>query len=141
MDTDGIFPSLLETLKGWIYTCALIILLINLFSSLTLPNWLVLSATIGAIVSFALDIISTIISIFSSISEGEVTALGVISTIVEIIVLVAAVLLFFCAKDLIMEKLNTLQWLATCIVGYHFAFEIVSMPFDLIALFIDDGDF
>lgn len=46
-----------------------------------------------------LDIISTIISIFSSISEGEVTALGVISTIVEIIVLVAAVLLFFCAKD------------------------------------------
>lgn len=89
-----------------------------------------------------------IISIISSIGEGEVSAMGVISTVIELLVLVAAVLMFFFKTNVFetlgitktTEVINTLQWAATCIVAYHFSLEIITMPFDLVALFIDDGD-
>lgn len=137
MDMEEFFPSALETIKGWIYTCALIILAVNLFTAV-LPDWLVTSATIGTIVVFAWDLISTIISTGSAISEEEVTVLGVISLIIEIILLVFAIILFFTIDRSLIENLTTWQWIATCMVGYHYSVEIVSMPFEIIALLVDD---
>lgn len=142
-----IFSSAIDQIKGWFYNCALIVLLLNLFTSI-IPEWLLLTATIGTLIAFAFDIITTIISIISSIGEGEVSAMDVISTVIELLVLVAAVLMFFFKTNVFetlgitktTEVINTLQWAATCIVAYHFSLEIITMPFDLVALFIDDGD-
>lgn len=143
-----IFSSALDQIKGWFYNCALIILLLNLFTPI-IPEWLLQTATIGTLIAFAFDIVTTIISVISSIGEGEVSTMGVISTIVELLVLVAAVLMFFFKANVFeilgitktAEVISTLQWAAICIVVYHFSLEIINMPFDLVALFIDEGDF
>lgn len=142
-----IFSSAIDQIKGWFYNCALIVLLLNLFTSI-IPEWLLLTATIGTLIAFAFDIITTIISVISSIGEGEVSAMGVISTIIELLVIVAAVLMFFFKANVFealgitkaTEVINTLQWAAICIVAYHFSLEIITMPFELVALFIDDGN-
>lgn len=142
-----IFSSAIDQIKGWFYNCALIVLLLNLFTSI-IPEWLLQTATIGTLIAFAFDIITTIISIISSIGEGEISIMGIITTVIELLVLVAAVLMFFFKTNVFeslgitktTEVINTLQWTAICIVAYHFSLEIITMPFDLVALFIDDGD-
>lgn len=148
MDFQEGLSSFLDTLKGWFYTCSLIVLLLNLFTDV-LPELLVNIAMWAMFVAFIWDIIVSIVGIVNMFVEGELSFTGVLSSLIEILMLALVFVLAISYESVFpvfnitkaMEGMFVGQWIATCIVLYHFAVEIVSLPVDIIALFSDEGDF
>lgn len=142
------FMSFVDTVKAWIYKCSLVVFLINLYTNIFSIAFLTIVGCLVCI-AFIIDIISFIVSIFTTTSDGEWTAVAIISLVLNLILLILLVLMFL-FPDVTFDILKTKQiivegfqlwWLGTCILLYNTIHEIISFPLDLIALGADDGDY
>ena len=142
------FMSFVDTVKAWIYKCSLVVFLINLYTNIFPIAFLTIVGCLVCI-AFIIDIISFIVSIFTTTSDGEWTAVAIISLVLNLILLILLVLMFL-FPDVTFDILKTKQiivegfqlwWLGTCIMLYNTIHEIISFPLDLIALGSDDGDY
>ena len=138
-----------EAIKSWLYKCSSMILVIC-FLKISLPKVLVLIATWSIIAIFATDIFAMVAGFVHSIKESEWSALGVSSSIIGILTLVGSIIIYFFGVSVLEEigiftelgeNFGKLQWAAMCVVIWHFAEEILSLPESILAIFTDDGDF
>ena len=141
---DNIFIHFLDTLKSWIYKFGLVIFFMNMYVDVFGYTFLKVLG-IAVLVSFIIDLIVTIVSVFVTSSEGEWTITAIINTIINIALLITLIVFIlnpnivisiFKATNLVVEKLD-FWWVATCIIIYNLAHELITLPLDLIGIFSD----
>ncbi|MBR2024856.1 MAG: hypothetical protein IKA02_03490 [Clostridia bacterium] len=145
---DNVFASAFETIKTPICQISLVILLINLYTEifpdpfLNVIGWM-------AIAVFIIDLVCMIYSIIKTSLDGEWNGTAIVSTILNILVLLFFVVFFF-FPDTFLIFLNPLKinfdiyqiwWAGTCIALYNFVLGVISFPIDLISIFSGDGDY
>ena len=141
--------SLYEVVKSWLSKCSCVILVLC-FVRIELPKALVGIATWSIILFFVIDRITMLVGIIRTTSEEEWSATSVISTIISLLTLALSITIYFIGvealeKASIITEMNgafgEMQWVAICILIWHFAEEILSLPFSIIALFSEDGEY
>ena len=137
--------SIFEQIKGWFYTFSVIVLTLNLYTDF-LYGWAINLATYSMIILFIVNIVYEIIGTIGAIKEGDYVFLSICSLVISLGVSIF-MLYVFASPEKTFELLNvsksaetyssSLAWPATCIAWGHFITQLVSLPIDLISVFLE----